>query len=130
MKLNTNPIRKHLATPRLSIIYHIQTYCNKAKDKSKNEQSYERIERHTSLAYILTVPVNRPNIVINAPHAPYIVPYYRQRQEKSIHEFGAPYIAILQEQTNNCIAIHSPASTSSMPNSSLKNNVNIKLNEK
>jgi len=35
-KLNTNPIRRHVATPKLSI----------------------------------TVPVNNPNTVINAPHAP------------------------------------------------------------
>ena len=42
-----------------------------------------RVERHIPLAYthILTVPVNKPNTVINAPHAPYIVPYKEAGEE-------------------------------------------------
>ena len=45
--------------------------------------SIELIDTHTPLLlhYILTVPVIKPNIVINAPHAPYIVPY-NDREEK------------------------------------------------
>lgn len=90
-----------------------------------------RVERHIPLAYthILTVPVNKPNTVINAPHAPYIVPYI-DRRDVLVSKKSIWCTKHATFQTINCNADYLPASTSSIPNSSLKNKVNINANEK